>query len=44
MPSAWVAHVKQFYQAKKKSNPKYKFSSAMKEARASYKTGGKAEG
>ena len=43
MPSAWVAHVKQFYQAKKKKNPDYKYSSAMKEARASYKKGGKAE-
>ena len=43
MPSAWVAHVKQFYQAKKKKDPNYKYSSAMKEARASYKKGGKAE-
>ena len=43
MPSSWVAHVKQFYQAKKKKDPNYKYSSAMKEARASYKKGGKAE-
>ena len=43
MPSAWVAHVKQFYQAKKKKDPNYKYSSAMKVARASYKKGGKAE-
>ena len=43
MPSAWVAHVKQFYQAKKKKDPNYKYSSAMKDARASYKKGGKAE-
>ena len=43
MPSSWVAHVKQFYQAKKKKDPNYKYSSAMKDARASYKKGGKAE-
>ena len=43
MPSAWVAHVKQFYQAKKKKDSSYKYSSAMKDARASYKKGGKAE-
>ena len=41
MPSAWVAHVKSYYQAQKKKNKDYKYSSAMKDARASYKKGGK---
>ncbi len=44
MPSAWVAHVKSFYQAQRKKDPKYKYSSAMKDARASYKKGGDAKG
>ena len=43
MPSAWVAHVKKFYQDRKKKDSSYKYSSAMKDARASYKKGGKAE-
>ena len=43
MPSAWVAPVKQFYQATQKKDSSYQYSSAMKEARASYKKGGKAE-
>ena len=43
MPSAWVAHVKSYYQAQKKKNKDYKYSSAMKDARASYKKGGDAK-
>ena len=40
--SAWVEHVKKFYLAKKSKNPGYKYSQAMKEARASYKKKGAA--
>ena len=37
MPSAWVAHVKKYYSGRRKKDPKYKYSSAMKDARATYK-------
>ena len=37
MASKWVEHVKAFYQKKKKSNPSYKYSQAMKDAKATYK-------
>jgi hypothetical protein len=37
MPSAWISHVKAFYQKKKKKNPAYKYSQAMKDARSTYK-------
>ena len=44
MPSAWVQHVKAYYQARKKKDPKYKYKSAMSDARATYKKkGAKAE-
>ena len=39
MPSKWLTHLKAFYAKKKKTNPAYKYSTAMKEARASYKSG-----
>ena len=39
MPSAWVAHVKAYYAAQKKKNKDYRYSSAMKDARATYKSG-----
>jgi hypothetical protein len=37
MPSAWISHVKSFYLKKKKKNPGYKYSQAMKDARSTYK-------
>ena len=40
MPSAWVAHVKAYYQTRKKKEAGYKYSSAMKDARATYKRKG----
>ena len=40
MASKWVEHVKAFYQKKKKSNPSYKYSQAMKDAKATYKKAG----
>ncbi len=40
MPSAWIAHVKAVYQARKKKEAGYKYSSAMKDARATYKRKG----
>ena len=43
MPSAWVAHVKKYYSDRRKKDPKYKYSSAMKDARASYKKADKSE-
>lgn len=36
-PTKWMAHVKQYYEREKKSNPNYKYSSALKDAKASYK-------
>ena len=38
MPSAWVQHVKKYYADRKKKQPGYKYSAAMKDARASYKS------
>jgi hypothetical protein len=46
MPSKWVTHVKTYYHARKKKEAGYKYSSAMKDARATYhsdKKGKKAE-
>ena len=34
MPSAWVAHVKKYYTDRRKKDKTYKYSSAMKDARA----------
>ena len=42
MPSAWVQHVKKFYEAKKKKDPSYKYSQAMKDAKSTYKKKGAA--
>ncbi len=39
--SAWLSHLKSYYNEKKKSNPKYKFKTAMKEAVPSYRKSGK---
>eukprot|EP01047_Picozoa_sp_COSAG01_P047059 COSAG01_NODE_4462_length_5001_cov_1.631654_6_plen_44_part_00 len=35
--SSWISHVKKTYHAKKKSNPNYKYSHAMKDAKKTYK-------
>ena len=43
MGSAWVEHVKKFYRAQKAKDASYKYSQAMKDARKTYKKGGKAE-
>ena len=43
MPSAWITHCKAVYAAGKKKNAAYKYSQAMKDAKSSYKKGGKAE-
>ena len=43
MPSAWVQHVKAYYQARKKKDATYKYKDAMRDARATYKKKGKAE-
>jgi hypothetical protein len=37
MPSKWIAHVKSVYAAKKRKNPAYKYSQAMKDAKSTYK-------
>jgi hypothetical protein len=42
MPSAWITHVKSVYAAGKKKNAAYKYGQAMKDAKATYKKGGKA--
>ena len=42
MPSAWIAHCKAVYAAGKKKNASYKYSQAMKDAKSTYKKGGKA--
>ena len=39
MPSAWITHCKAVYAKGKKKNPNYKYSQAMKDAKASYKKG-----
>ena len=36
--SAWVQHVKKYYADRKKKDKAYKYSSAMKDARATYKS------
>ena len=35
--SAWMVHLDKVYKEKKKKDPNYKYSSAMKDAKASYK-------
>ena len=35
-PSAWIEHVKAFYQEKKKEDPGYKYSQALKDAKSTY--------
>jgi len=35
-PSAWMEHVKAFYQEKKKEDPGYKYSQALKDAKSTY--------
>ena len=43
-PSAWTKFVTKFYHDKKKENPEYKFSQALKDAAKVYKkTGGDRE-
>jgi len=41
MPSAWITHVKSVYAAKKKKNSAYTYGQAMKDAKSTYKRGGK---
>jgi hypothetical protein len=36
-PTAWMEHVKAFYEEKKKADPNYKYSQALKGAKATYK-------
>ena len=36
-PSDWMTHLKKFYEAEKKKNPKYKYKDAMKDAKKTYK-------
>ena len=36
-PTAWQKHVKEHYTKEKKKNPNYKFSSALKDAKKTYK-------
>ena len=38
MPSKWIQHVMKTYRAKKKKNAGYKYSQAMKDAKATYKS------
>ena len=38
MPSLWVQHVKKYYADRRKKDKTYKYSSAMSDARASYKS------
>ena len=42
MPSAWITHVKSVYAKGKKKNASYTYGQAMKDAKGSYKRGGKA--
>ena len=39
MPSKWIEHVKSYYRARKAKDASYRYSSAMKDSRASYKSG-----
>jgi len=43
MPSAWITHVKSVYAKGKKKNSSYTYGQAMKDAKGSYKRGGKAQ-
>ena len=43
MPSAWIEHVKKVYAAKKKKDASYKYSQAMKDAKATYTKKGAAK-
>ena len=36
-PTAWMEHVKAFYEEKKKEDPDYKYAQALKDAKATYK-------
>jgi hypothetical protein len=38
--SAWINHVKKYYNDKKKSNPSYKYKNAMSDAKSTYKSNG----
>ena len=38
MPSKWIQHVQAYYRARKKKDSSYKYSSAMSDSRASYKS------
>ena len=35
--TGWIEHVKEFYNEKKKTNPNYKYSQALKDAKGTYK-------
>lgn len=35
-PTAWMTHLKAFYEKAKKSNPSYSYKSAMKDAKETY--------
>ena len=39
MPSKWINHVLSYFRARRRKDPKYSYSSAMKDSRASYKSG-----
>ena len=39
--SEWITHVKAFYNEKRKKDPNYKYSQALKEAKDTYKADGK---
>ena len=39
--SEWITHVKAFYNEKRKKDPNYKYSQALKEAKDTYKAAGK---
>ena len=41
MPSAWITHVKSVYASGKKKNSSYTYGQAMKDAKKTYKRGGK---
>ena len=41
MPSAWITHVKSVYASGKKKNASYTYGQAMKDAKKTYKRGGK---
>ena len=37
--SGWISHLTKFYRDRKQTNPYYKYSTAMKDARISYRSG-----